>query len=209
MIDRLEFASPYIYSTRGGSPISRRSRSYRDRIKGGDVRLYREFAELLRKRLDEERQFAEFFGADVTLVPVPGHAPLAQGARMVSERIAMALAQAGLGGGVNVLLSRREPVRKSAFAAPADRPRAQQHYESLEVTQPLARPLKALLVDDVVTRGATMIGCAMRLEEAFPGLEVRAFGLVRPETGGEIAAFRQPCTGVITLDEEGECWRRP
>jgi hypothetical protein len=119
------------------------------------------------------------------------------------------MVEAKLGQGVSVLLRRRELVPKSAFARPEDRPKARRHYESMEVTEPLARPKKVLLVDDVITRGATLIGCATRLEETFPGLEIRAFGLLRPETGGEIDAFRQPCMGVITLDSEGESWRRP
>lgn len=38
---------------------------------------------------------------------------------------------------------------------------------------------RILLVDDVVTRGSTLLGCAARLGECSPGLEVAAFAVAR------------------------------
>ena len=40
-------------------------------------------------------------------------------------------------------------------------------------------PEKFLLVDDIVTRGATLFGAANRLLEAFPKAQVRAFAAMR------------------------------
>ena len=48
------------------------------------------------------------------------------------------------------------------------RPTAEQHYESISVQGILSEPEEILLVDDVVTRGVTLLGCANRLADAFP-----------------------------------------
>jgi hypothetical protein len=208
VIRQLEFATPFVYSTKGTAAESIRSQQLRDRIKGGDSDLFAQIAEHV-AQLNAEGAFPGFFGSEVMLVPVPGHAPLARGARLISGRIAGALTSAGLGAGVSELLARVELVPKSAFASPAERPKTDAHYRSIEVTSRLARPHRILLVDDVVTRGATLLGSASRLAEAFPGVDIRAFALLRPVTEGEISTIRQPCVGTIEMDELGACWRRP
>jgi len=67
----------------------------------------------------------------------------------------------------------------------------------------------ALLVDDIVTKGSTLVGAASRLQEAFPGLGVRGFALVR--TRGlieEVEALVEPCVGTIRFDGQS-CARTP
>jgi len=54
-------------------------------------------------------------------------------------------------------------------------------------------------VDDVITKGRTLLAAAIRVREAFPGAQVRAFALVRtmglvPDIGRLLA----PCKGVIS-----------
>jgi hypothetical protein len=44
-IDRLTFAAPFVYSTRGTGSISKKSRELRDRIKRGDAGLFRQIAD--------------------------------------------------------------------------------------------------------------------------------------------------------------------
>jgi hypoxanthine phosphoribosyltransferase len=59
-----------------------------------------------------------------------------------------------------------------------------------------------LLVDDVVTKGRTLLAAATRIHEAFPDAEVRAFALLR--TVGfepEVDRLLRPCVGAIR-------WRR-
>jgi hypothetical protein len=55
-------------------------------------------------------------------------------------------------------------------------------------------------VDDVVTRGASFVGLVPRLQEAFPGIEIRCFALVRTISTGEIDRILDPVEGVISYD---------
>jgi hypothetical protein len=55
-----------------------------------------------------------------------------------------------------------------------------------------------VLIDDVVTKGRTLLAAAMRLSEVFPRADVRGFALLR--TMGYAPVFNQllmPCTGKI------------
>ena len=55
-----------------------------------------------------------------------------------------------------------------------------------------------VLIDDVVTRGRTLLAAALRLREALPRADVRGFALLR--TMGYSPIFDQllmPCTGKI------------
>jgi adenine/guanine phosphoribosyltransferase-like PRPP-binding protein len=55
------------------------------------------------------------------------------------------------------------------------------------------------IVDDVVTKGATLLACATLLQATFQGATVRGFGLVR--TRGlqpEVEKIVDPCVGLIT-----------
>jgi hypothetical protein len=208
LISRLSFAAPFVYSTRGVSDISERSRLLRDRIKRGDQGLIAQIADHVGE-LVAAGAFADFFVPEVGLVPVPGHAPLAPGAVGTTQRIALSLLTRQLAAEVVPLLERHALVSKSAFSRPADRPRAGDHYRTLRIRKTLLIPRRVLLVDDFVTRGATLIGAASRIAEELPDVEVRAFALVRSITEGEIAAIRDPCEGWIELATDGETRRRP
>jgi hypothetical protein len=117
------------------------------------------------------------------LVPVPGHAPRVPGAHWASLRIAEALHAAGVGTRVEPCLIRVQRVNKSAFAPPGQRPSARDHYDSFRVEAELGRPASVLLVDDVVTRGATIMGGVARLAEAFGGqAPFASFAVARTET---------------------------
>lgn len=77
-MDRLEFATPFVYSSRGTSDASSKSRALRDHIKSPDTRLFEHISAHVRA-LADSGTFAEFFADDVTLIPVPEHTPLAPG----------------------------------------------------------------------------------------------------------------------------------
>jgi len=65
------------------------------------------------------------------------------------------------------------------------------------------------LVDDVITKGATLLGAANRLQETFPQANVSAFALVR--TLGfvdDVQRIVEPAVGTITL-RGGEAVREP
>jgi hypothetical protein len=136
-----------------------------------------------------------------TLVPVPRSAPLVAGGLWPAMRICAALVTHGLAAESLPLIVRARAVQKSAFAAPGQRPTPQDHYDSLALdpTRPLPQTRKLfVIVDDVVTRGATLLACYARLREAYPADPILCFAMVRTMSGADVATVRDPVEGVIT-----------
>jgi adenine/guanine phosphoribosyltransferase-like PRPP-binding protein len=132
------------------------------------------------------------------LVPIPRCGPSTSGAAWVAGELAVALQRFGLAAAVWTGLKRKYAIRKSATAPDGERPTVWQHYESLCVEPSLSAADRLVLVDDVVTKGRTLLAAAMRMREAFPGAQLRAFALVR--TMGLVPEVRQlldPCQGEI------------
>jgi len=163
-------------------------------------------------------ELADLLAADVVLVPVPGSAPPPPGKRRalwVSRRICEELLRAGFALRMEPLLARRRAVPKSACAGRRERPGLQQHYDSFEVLPWLgAPPARITLVDDVITKGATLLAAASRLAEVFPDAAVRAFALVRTQNPLDQDRRRQrfraivdPVAAEVSLGRYG-AWRR-
>lgn len=169
-------------------------------------------------------RFAEALVGRVILIPVPGSAP-AQHADWIGERLAWCLKQVGLSAEVWPILQRRYAVRKSAFSAAGERPSVLEHYASFAVeravlagapirqcgvvTEQRGVPPRLTLVDDVITRGRTLLAAAGRLREAFPGAEIRAFALLRTLSANEMLhQVLDPCEGEIRW-AFGDARRRP
>lgn len=128
----------------------------------------------------------------------------------VPMRIATALVKMGLGKEVVSCLVRDDPVPKAASSVPNERPTAIQHYESMSVQGLLSTPDEILLVDDVVTRGATLLGAANRLADVFPQTRIRAFATMRTISNpNEFEKVLVPCVGTIELRGSGDTLRRP
>lgn len=198
----------------------------RSRLKEADARWLARFAVQVWRESVANGHFAAFFAPDVVLVPVPASRPRER-APWVGERLAWCLRDLGLADTVWPCLRRRYPVRKSAFAAAGERPSLLEHYASFAVdlaeTNPDSTaggrqtPLpdspargragrspgtrlapRLVLVDDVVTRGRTLLAAAARLREAFPGSEIRAFALMRTLGRGEVPWRNpDPCEGEV------------
>jgi hypothetical protein len=149
----------------------------------------------------------------VILVPVPGSAP-ARGLPWVGERLAWCLQEVGLAVEVWPVLRRCRAVRKSAFAPAGERPSVLEHYASFaidrapgnrapiwpggQVRKPNGHSLRLTLVDDVITRGRTLLAAAGRLRAEFPGAEIRAFALLRTLARGErLCNVLDPCEGEV------------
>jgi predicted amidophosphoribosyltransferase len=106
--------------------------------------------------------FAYFFHPDTVLVPVPKSSLMQAGSLWVPLRIATALAKRGVGSQVDSCLVRVTAVRKAAWSKPSEGPKPKDHIASLSVQRTVSRPppREILLVDDIITRGSTLLwGC--------------------------------------------------
>ena len=153
----------------------------------------------IRECLDE-LPFREFLDGSAIAVPIPKSSLAKPGSLWVPLMFANALKQEGLVGDVLACLSRSHAVNKSATSPPGERPTALAHYESIRAERALISPEKLLLVDDVITRGATMLGCANRLHDLFPGVPIIGFAAMRTISDEkEFTGITAPCRGCITL----------
>lgn len=192
---RFKFGTYLAYSPRGKAEVSRRSRELCYAVKqdaGGAI------ARVVARLVEgfSTTNLTEVLGPDVVLVPAPRSAPLLERALWPARRIADELVTHGLG--AEVLVTRTTPVMKSATASPGERTTVAGHIDSLRLEPLLADPKKLTIVDDVMTRGRMAFAMAMLLAARFPGIEVRAFALLR--TLGfqpEIEKIDEPCIGVL------------
>lgn len=196
LLSSLSFGSYLVYSSHGITEVSESSKAIVGKIKRGDQNL---IARILQRLIaDDPPELRGLFGDDVVLVPTPGSSPLYRGAVSTSQIICQAMLAAGLAATVGAYLERRVAVPKSAFAKAEDRPSAVRHYETMAANAQLIKPARLLLVDDVVTKGCTLLAAASRLSEAFPDVPIKAFGLVRTISPGEVEKIVEPCEGQIT-----------
>jgi hypothetical protein len=208
MIERIAFASCYVYSPSGESAVCARSRLLRALLKEGDARFMFKYALRVRQQLEPAAMLAGFFVRDDVLMPVPRSVPRLGGTWPAAE-LAQALVQAGVGGTTWSGLHRISPVRKSATAAKGRRPSVARHYDSFRMESVTARLQSVVLIDDVVTRGRTLLAAAARVSEALPHAQIRAFALLR--TMGVISGIAnllEPCRGEIRWSH-GDARRHP
>jgi hypothetical protein len=208
VIGKLAFASCYVYSPTGKGSICARSRLLRALLKDGDARFMIQYAVRVHEQARLRNRLGGFFLAGDVLVPVPRSAPKTGGTWVAAE-LAQALVQQGLGTMTWSGLRRIHAVRKSATCAPGARPSVASHYDSFRMESPAFHHASVVLIDDVVTRGRTLLAAASRVREALPGAEIRAFALLR--TLGRVACVRtvlQPCRGEIKW-ARGDALRNP
>jgi predicted amidophosphoribosyltransferase len=209
-IRRLVFGSCYVYSPAGVGKICEHSRLMRSLLKEADARFIERYASRVNQQVGSGASALRgFFGNSDILVPIPGCAPETQGRPWVAAQLANALVRQGLGCAMWPGLRRIHAVRKSACALIGSRPTIQRHYESFSLGSPLWKPDSLVLIDDIVTKGRTLMAAAVLLKEQFPDAHVRAFALVR--TMGQVDgvdALLRPCRGGIRFCN-GEAYRYP
>ena len=210
--DGLRFGSLLVH--RPGKPqdddseVTASARAVTLRLRDTDPRIIARVAAVLRERLGADG-FDAFFGPDVVLVPAPSHAPASfEDQRSPPRELVREMARHGLGTEER-WLGRIGPVSKSAWVPASQRPSADDHYETISVTQDPALemdPVKRItIVDDVITSGATLHACAKRIRENWPTAEVVAFAAVRTLSDApEIAHLVRPIVDgrVILLGNE-------
>ena len=154
--------------------------------------------------------FNDFFDRDTTLVPVPRNAPLTKDGLWVPDKIANAMVKRGIGSSVVPCLIRSVPVNKSGQANSTIRPLPKEHYESVSISTTLTGFDEIVLIDDVITRGATLIGLANKMADQNPGIRIRAFSAIRTISNPtEFTGWFKPVRGTITLRSSGDAIRRP
>jgi predicted amidophosphoribosyltransferase len=162
---------------------------------------------LIKKRMSN-LSFSYFFADNPMLVPVPKSSLMKPETLWVPQRLAKALVQKGFGIAVQECLKRVKPLPKSATSLARERPKALDHYNSVEIEQVFPEPKEILLVDDVVTRGATFLGTANKLKTVFPRSRIRAFAAMRTiSSSGDLKDIVDPCLGNISLQgQETNRW---
>jgi predicted amidophosphoribosyltransferase len=208
VIRAIAYASCYVYSPAGTGAVCERSRLLRALLKAGDATFMLKYAARVRQQARDSPLLAGFFDATDVLVPVPGSAPYIAGGLWAAEHLAVALVNEGLGAAAWTGLRRVRAVRKSATAAPGERPTVNLHYESFVIERPTIPPERIVLIDDVVTKGRTLLAAASRVREAFPCAQIRAFALVRTMGFSGVQQLLDPCIGEIRW-RAGDAHRSP
>lgn len=214
-LQRIEFGSYLSYSPKCDSVAAQESRTARTALKNdhvlrtdGSMLMSDYIGETIRTSIGQ-LPFARFFEGNPILVPIPRSSLMQDGTLWVPKRLANALVRRCLGKSAEECLKRVVAVRKSSTSSAADRPKAHDHYQSLRVQKIFPEPSDILMIDDIVTRGATAMGAANRLIEAFPNASIRLFSAMRtispPDVFSQISA---PCKGTIEL-RGSDCFRRP
>ena len=153
-----------------------------------------------------------FLSGAICLVPLPRSSPILPKkwgpSLWPALRICEALIESGIGREIVPCLRRIESTRKSATAAQGERPGPHEHYATIDVQLgALPEGAAVLLVDDVITRGATMLGSAWRLQAAFPTVAMKGFAIALTRGAAEdIPDVIEPHVGRIW--DDGQSVRR-
>ena len=196
MLSELRCGCYFVYSPKDPSVRGNRARNFCYRLKRGEQEAARVACQHIRDHL-EPSGLASFLGPRVTLVPMPRSSPSKQNTIWPSQILARALVEHGLGRDWQPLLQRHVAVKRSATAPVGERPGPEDHYESFRVMLGTSPPDAITVVDDVVTRGATMLGAVSRLRDALGNVHVRGFAFVRTTSFEPVTANPVPVIATI------------
>jgi|SRR3989344_2877201 len=214
LLSALEFGSLLTYVPQPTNDEQRKAKDFTVFLKGDKVitspspqSITTHVAKFIAKNI-ASLPFGNYFGSDVALVPVPSSSLRNPGSLWVPYNLAKALEAENLGQLIECV-KRKIAIAKAATAKSEERPTPKQHYESLEIIPTNATMKKIVLIDDVITRGATAIGVASRLKEVYPDADIKHFAVVRTISKPEnFVKFNQPCIGKITI-RDGQPHRNP
>lgn len=202
-ITEVKFGSLLTYTPRGTMTEHYRSRSVMRNLKNDEVLnsgnlMSTAIAQTIRNKLGSY-PFSDYFNENTLLIPTPKSSLPQRDELWVPQRIALAMANNGLGR-IEECLYRSTALPRSSTSLASDRPKARQHYDSMKIKELLDNPTEIILVDDVITRGATTLGAVNKLVETFPNARIRVFVAMRTMSNpDEFSEIIQPCVGTITL----------
>ena len=206
---KLSIGSLFVYPSRARQESSREARRFLwSGVKQAEGIIIEAFVGLV-KGSASWSILGKLLGDAGALVPVPKHSRHLPGSLWVPERIAEAMRSNGEGS-VVPLLERREPVpRSTGVRSASQRPTPTRHRDSLGVTTDLFPPARVMLIDDFVTNGSTLSGCAARLRQVNPKIQIQAFALCRVETWRERNSLGEVLDPKIETFEYDIGWDRP
>lgn len=154
---------------------------------------------IIKDILGSSNIYNDFFGTQVSLVPVPRSSVHYSGGLWPSKLIADSFMTNGLIKEVVPCVIRKYAVEKSATAPLGQRPTVKSHYDSFEVVDiPLFQPEKITIIDDVLTKGCTSFAVAIRLSEVFSDIPIRVFAPIRTQgLISEIEKIKDPSLGEL------------
>ncbi|MFA4887291.1 MAG: hypothetical protein WC595_03695 [Candidatus Nanoarchaeia archaeon] len=179
----MDFASFWSYCPKGDNEVAKKSRDITYALKDDRTPLNEKvtiqgvIVRKLKEQIDS-LPFKDFFGSEVYLVPVPKSSLMQKDTLWVPKKLVESMTKHNLGRAFDCL-ERIETVTKSSSSHPKNRLKPIDHYKTIRVNIKIERPENILLVDDVLTRGSTLLGCASKLKEAFPEANIRAFAAIR------------------------------
>ena len=198
----------YVPQRLDGGAVAQQSRKFCYGLKGGDEALARRVAMSI-KRHPNDSGVAGVLGENASLIPMPRSAPLKAGALWPAKMLSEALQSQGLAESVIELLRRSSRVRRSATAPPGERPTAKEHLRSFHVVRGVQLSNPIVIVDDVITTGATMLAAVSAVSAAVPSAPVLGFSFVRTVSHSGITAVRNPAFSTIRLLGDGRTRREP
>ena len=215
-LQRIEFGALLSYSPNGRAFRDVASKGVMSAVKNDEFIVAEgrriQMSEFVAKTVRQRREslpFSHLFDSNPVLVPTPSSSLKKPDSLWPANRITLALRKE-LGNEASECLVRVKPLPKSATSAAPNRSTAAQHFETLQVQELLTRPKAILLVDDVVTRGATLLGAANRLAESYPDAQIAAFVALRAVSNpSEFKEVKEAVDGFITLQPNGGTLRRP
>jgi hypothetical protein len=215
-LQRIEFGALLSYSPNGRGLTDLASKGVMSAVKNDEFVITEgkriQMSEFVARTVKQKREslpFSHLLAPNPILVPTPSSSLKKPDSLWPANRITLAL-QKELGNEASECLVRVKPLPRSATSAAPNRSTAAQHFESLQVQELLTEPKAILLVDDVVTRGATLLGAANRLAESYPDAQISAFVALRAASNpSEFKEVREAVDGFITLQPNGGTLRRP
>ena len=204
LFSEVDCGTALAYSSKEISATAQKSRRIRSAVKSGHDWAIDRVAEKVAELIQHEG-LRDLFGAKTILVPVPGSVPWrGEQQKWIGLLLAEALKNRGLGTSVSLLIRRTYAMRKSAFSARGERPTHREHYDSLTTKGITGTvPEQITVIDDVLGRGATIMGTVARLREEFPTTVIRSFAALRIKSNFGDGPIVDPCRHRIWIGANG------